>query len=268
MGTPEAALGPLEASFARGGRASLLPLAAGVLAWELGARLAGGMVPPASAVVLRLVTMLAGGPLRQALLISIGSLAVGVVIGWLLGTVVGVLFARSPVVDGLFSVYFDALMSVPTAIYVPVLFSVFGVSRGSQIAIVASFTFFLVAATTTSALRGVPPGLVDMARAFGASRRQQFFAVELPAAAPRMLTGLRAATMRAVKGMLIGEMIIAIRGIGGMLKTFGVRLDVAGILALVLAIVGVALLADAVVVALGRAVLPRLSRAGAAPPAP
>ena len=59
---------------------------------------------------------------------------------------------------------------------------------------------------------------------------------------------------QAVKGMITGEMFIAYFGLGALLRNFGGRFDSAGVFAVLLVVVVVALLCTAVIEAIERRV--------------
>jgi len=220
----------------------------GAIAWELWARLLGsGHLPPFSEVLKTLILMSLHGEILAPLAASLGSLALGFLAAAVLGVLSGALMARSATVEHLVDIYFDALMAAPTLIYVPVLFAAFGVTRASQVALVFAYAFFVVAATTHDGIREVDRRLIDMARAFGASERQVFWSVSLPAAKPLILTALRLGSARAVKGMVVGEMVIALSGLGAALRGYGARFDVGSVLAVLLVILLVSTVSTALV---------------------
>ena len=225
----------------------------GALLWEvLAMAIAQFPFPRLSAVVGAALELAATGTLFPALGASLVSLAFGFTAAVVLGMGLGMAIGRSRTVEHLVDVYLDAVMSAPTLIYVPVFFALFGVSRASQVAVVFAYAFFIIVETTASGVRSTDQRLIDMARAFGASRRQLFRSVALPAAAPFVLTGLSLGMTRAVKGMVVGEMVISLTGLGAMLRTRGARFDLEGVLALLLVIVVVSVVCNAAVDAAGR----------------
>jgi NitT/TauT family transport system permease protein len=233
-----------------------LPVAVGLLLWEAASRgLGSRLLPSFSSVAAAVWQMARHGALLPALAASLGSLAAGLLAAIVLGVGAGLCMARSDIVEHAVEMYFDALMAAPTLVYVPVLFALFGVTRLTQVVVIFLYGFFVIAATTLTGIRAVDRRLVDMARAFGASERQIFWTVALPAAGPFALSGLRLGTMRAVKGMVVGEMIIALSGLGALLKTSGAQFDLTRVLAVLLVIVVVSLAANLFVAALARRVL-------------
>ena len=65
----------------------------------------------------------------------------------------------------------------------------------------------------------------------------------LPAAGPMIMAGLRLGMGRAVKGMINGEMFIAVVGLGRVVTHAGDRFDSEAVLAVLLVIIAVALVA-------------------------
>jgi NitT/TauT family transport system permease protein len=226
------------------------------MVWQVaGMTFGAGWLPPLSAVLVSVAGMAMRGELVGPLSASLASLAIGYPAAVVAGVLVGAALARSEVVRHLFDVYFDALMASPTLIYVPVLFALFGVSRASQVAVVFAYAFFVIAGMTELGIRDTDRRLTDMARAFGASERQVFWSVCLPAAMPAVLTGVRLGAARAVKGMVVGEIVIALTGLGAVLKASGGRFDITGVLSILLVILAVSVSCNTVVRALERHVL-------------
>lgn len=241
---------------APGGWRAVASLAAGLAVWEALPRV-GGPVPPFSRVIATTVAMAREGALVEALATSLLALAVGFAAAAAAGLTAGVVIGRSRTIERMADVYLDAVMSAPTLIYVPVLFALFGVSRASQVAVVFIYAVFVIVETTSAGVRAADARLVDMARVFGADDRQVLTRVALPAAAPLVLTGLSLGLTRAVKGMVVGEMVISLSGLGAMLRARGARFDLDGMLALLLVVVLVSAVCNLGVAAVRRRLLPQ-----------
>lgn len=101
-------------------------------------------------------------------------------------------------------------------------------------------------------LRAGDAALTEMARSFGAGERQILFRAILPGALPVAMAGLRLGMARAMKGMINGEMFIALMGLGALVRTYGGRFDAVHVLAVLLVIVAVAVLGVGLIQALDR----------------
>lgn len=243
---------------APGGWRPIASLAAGAVLWQVVSTVGGrSAVPPLSDVLATLMTMAREGGLTDALAASAVGLVAGFGLAAVIGVTVGALLGRVTALDRMTDIYLDAVMSAPTLVYVPVLFAAFGVSRVSQVAVVFLYAVFVIVETTAAGVRAVDRKLLDMARAFGATERQAFTRVALPAAAPFVVTGVSLGLTRAVKGMVVGEMVIALSGLGAMLRARGARFDLEGVLALLLVVVFVSVACNAVISAAGRRLLAR-----------
>ena len=86
-----------------------------------------------------------------------------------------------------------------------------------------------------------------MATAFGASRWEVFWRIQTPAALPIIFAGLRLGMGRAVKGMLNGEMYIAVLGLGALVEQYGAAFDASNVLALSAVVVAVGLAGNGLV---------------------
>jgi NitT/TauT family transport system permease protein len=235
---PAAAL--TEGLVDRGPRmAALIVLA---FAWEATGSLAGlPFLPPLSSVLAALWQLTMDGEILGNLAPSLASLLAGYLLAAGLGLALGALMGRHAALDRVLDSYVNAMLAAPNLIFVPVIAALLGVGRPAQVAVVFLYAFFLVTATTAAAIRTADGALVDMARSFGAADRQLFWKVLVPGSAPMIFTGLRIGMVRAVKGMVGGEMLIALSGLGALVRTYGSRFEAERVLAVLLVITAVAL---------------------------
>lgn len=212
------------------------------LAWEAGGWLARfPFLPPLSSVLGALWQLTVDGEILGSLAPSLASLLVGYALAAGLGVMLGALMARHPALDRLLDAYVSAMLAAPNLVFVPVIAALLGAGRPTQVAVVFLYAFFLVTATTATAIRMADGALVDMARSFGAADRQLFWKVLVPGSAPMIFAGLRIGMVRGVKGMIGGEMLVAVSGLGALVRTYGSRFDAERALAVLLVIMIVAL---------------------------
>jgi NitT/TauT family transport system permease protein len=220
--------------------AALVGLAVG---WELLGRLDVSLfVPPLSRVAATWWQLLGDGTLARAATSSLASLAKGFVPAAALGVVVGLAMGRFAVVRHLLDGWVNALMSAPLSALVPVLIALFGVRDTVVAATVFMFSFFVVVVNTQTGVRATDRSLVDMARAFGAGEAALFGRIYLPAALPAVMLGLRLGAVQAVKGMVVGEMLISLVGLGERLIYYGNTFLITELYAVILSVLALALL--------------------------
>lgn len=178
---------------------------------------------------------------------SLLSLAAGYGLAVVVGISVGLLMGRCGLVRSILEPVVHALLATPKIAFVPVVYALFGLSRSTQVVVVFLNAVFIIAINAMAGIRAVSVGSVEMARSFGASERQVFWRVLLPGSMPLTMAGLRLGMGQAVKGMITGEMFIAFFGLGALLRDLGGRFDSAGVFAVLLVVVAVALLCTAVI---------------------
>ena len=229
-----------EADF---GRAGLLAVLSLLLVWELLGRLNVSMfVPPLSQVAIAWWHLVADGTLPRAASSSLLSLAKGFSLAAVLGVVTGFAMGRFATVRYFLDGWVNVLMSAPLSALVPVLIALFGVRDTVVAATVFMFSLFVIVVNTLTGVRGTDRSLVEMARAFGAGEVALFGRVYLPAALPAVMLGLRLGVVQAVKGMVVGEMLISLVGLGERLIYYGNTFLIPELYAVILSVLVVALL--------------------------
>ena len=219
---------------------SILSLA---LLWEITGRLMdSSLIPPLSRIGAAWWKLLSSGKLLSSLGLSLTTLAIGFGLAVLFGLVLGLLMGRFRAVEHFFDIYVNALMSAPMTAFVPVLILWFGLGVESRIAVVFLFAVFVIIVNTMTGVKQVDTVLVEMARSFGAREREIFFKIMLPAALPAIMAGLRLGMGRAVKGMVTGEMLLTLTGIGAMIMQYGSAFATDALFAVILTILALALL--------------------------
>jgi ABC-type nitrate/sulfonate/bicarbonate transport system permease component len=236
-------------------RATVFALSAGMIVWEIVGRLWHiSFLPPFSNVVLAAAQLIASGQILGSLASSLAALFIGYALAVVCGVALGLLMGRYRRIEHTLDLYVSALLATPKIVLVPVLFSIFGVSRVVQVVVVFLSAVFIIVVNTMSAIRTVDPTYVEMALAFGANERQLLLRVLLPGAMPLTMAGLRLGIGRAVRGMINGEMYIALFGLGALLRTYGNRFDAEKVFAILLVVVSVALVCSALVQGIERRV--------------
>ncbi len=227
----------------RGPLESALPLLAGVVAWEIGARLWGvSFLPPFSTVVDRLVELTLAGRIGPSLVASMTNLLIGSVISVVGGVGIGLLMGASRKIELALDVYVYGFLTAPTLVFAPILFSIFGLGSGSIIALIVISAMWVIIINTVAGVHAVEAEQIEMARSFNASRRDMVLKVMLPSALPLAFAGLRLGAGRAVKGWINGEMFIAVVGLGSILMKAGRMFDAETVLAIVLLVMVIAYL--------------------------
>ena len=232
----------------RGAGLEVAALAGGVILWEaLGRLLAMPWLPPFSKIIEALVQFVQSGVILGNVAESLQGLAIGFSIALIGGLSIGALMGRYRRVEKALDVYVNALLISPSLIFAPIFFAIFGLSGAVRIAVIVMYSLFVIIMNTATAIRNVDPALVEMASSFGASERQIFLRILLPASMPLVFAGIRLGMGRAVKGMINGEMLIAMVGLGALAQRYGSQFEAAKVFAIALVVLIIALVCNWIV---------------------
>ena len=238
------------------GRAGLAAVVGLLVVWEVLGRLDVSMfVPPFSSVAFAWWGLVADGTLFGAASSSLASLVKGFVPAAVLGVLVGLAMGRFRTVRYLLDGWVNALMSAPLSALVPVLIALFGIRDTVVVATVFMFSFFVIVVNTQTGVRGTDRSLVEMARAFGAGEAALFVRVYLPSALPAVMLGLRLGAVQAVKGMVVGEMLISLVGLGERLIYYGNTFLITELYAVIISVLLIAIISSQLVQACERALV-------------
>lgn len=138
----------------------------------------------------------------------------GLVLGLTAAMLLGYLLAKSPMVERFLSPYIVASQSIPIVALAPLLIVWFGFGLLSKVLVCALTIFFPVLISTIVGLRSVQEDLMDLMRSLRASRWQVFRFLEVPAALPVLLGGLKIGVTLSVIGAVVGEFAQSDRGLG------------------------------------------------------
>jgi NitT/TauT family transport system permease protein len=142
----------------------------------------------------------------------------GLFIGATLAVVQGYVLAKSPLLNSILSPLIVASQAVPIVAIAPLLAIWFGYGLTPKIVTSALIVFFPILITVASGLRAIEPNLRDLMRSPQANRRQMFFKLELPAALPIILSGLKVGATLSVIGAIVGEFVNSDQGLGFLIK--------------------------------------------------
>ena len=192
-------------------------LLAGLCAWWLAARLAGlpaFILPSPGRVWQRFLSALQDGTLALNTGATLAEIVLGLVLGVSLATILGYLVAKSRALERVLSPYLVASQAFPLVAIAPLLVIWFGPGMFSKVLICAMTLFFPVLVNTIVGVRAVPAPLNDLMHSLHASRTQTLLKLEIPAALPVFLGGLRVGATLSVIGAVVGEFAQADRGLG------------------------------------------------------
>ena len=220
-------------------------LFAGLLCWQLTVSFSGlpaFILPAPGDVWSRFVRASTDG----SLLINSGVTLVEVLLGLLSGvtfaTALGYLLAKSRKLERVLSPYLIASQAVPLVAVAPLLIIWFGPGMFSKVLICALIVLFPVLVNTVVGVRAVPHPLYDLMNSLRATRRQILLKLEIPAALPIFLGGLRIGATLSVIGAVVGELVGADSGLGFLINVGRGQYDTALVFVAIFTLILLALL--------------------------
>jgi NitT/TauT family transport system permease protein len=207
------------------------------------------VLPPPESVAARLVSAWADGTMAPNAAATLLEVVLGFGVGASLAVLVGYLLARSRLAERVLSPYVVAAQSTPVLALAPLFALWFGTGLLSKVVMCSLIVFFPVAVATMVGIREVDRSLVEMSRAFRASRLQTLTRIEIPGALPSIFGGLRVGVTLAVIGAIISEWAGADTGLGVLLNVAkGSRFDMPLALATLVTIGGLGVASYLIVV--------------------
>jgi len=197
-----------------------IPPLAGILTllvWEALARFGGlpaFILPSPLLVTERFLRTLADGSLLRHTFVTLTEVLLGLLSGTSAAMLLGYLIAKSRAFERLVSPFLVASQAVPIVALAPLLIIWFGPGTFSKVLICGLIVLFPVLVNTVVGLRAVPRSLHELMRSLRASRWQMLRHLEIPAALPVFLGGLRIGATLSVIGAVVGEFVGADRGLG------------------------------------------------------
>jgi osmoprotectant transport system permease protein len=184
---------------------------------------------------------------------------VAVVVGLVISFTLALLVRRYPRTYGPIIGVTGMLYAIPSLALFALLVPITGLTSvlTAEIALV-SYTLLILTRNLVEGLRAVPTDAIEAAAGMGYTPAQRLLRVELPLALPVIFAGLRIATVSTV-GLVTVAALIGLGGLGYLIVTIGTARGSFGVTATLTGIVlavGLAVLADLLLLAAQRALTP------------
>ncbi len=190
-----------------------------ILLWQVLAQagfINSRILPAPTDVVRAAIRLSLSGELFRHVAISAWRAVIGFLIGGGIGLFFGGLNGVSRPAELLADSSLQMIRNIPHLAMIPLVILWFGIGDKARIFLVALGVFFPIYVNTFYGIRAIEPGLIEMGRVYGLSRRELFSQVILPGALPSILVGLRYALGNMWLTLIVAETIAAGSGIGYM----------------------------------------------------
>lgn len=222
----------------------LLSLILALAGWQLVTQLTNlpaFILPSPADVGTRFARSLLDGSLLRHTSVTLAEVLLGLLTGTAAATILGYLLAKSRFFERILAPYLVASQAVPIVAIAPLLVIWFGPGIFSKVLICALIVFFPVLVNTVVGVRAVPTPLRDLMRSLRATRWQTLRYLEIPAALPVFLGGLRIGAALSVIGAVVGEFVGADRGLGFLINVGRGQYDTALVFVAIFALIVMAL---------------------------
>jgi ABC-type nitrate/sulfonate/bicarbonate transport system permease component len=172
------------------------------------------LLPAPHTVLFAGIEMVRSGELQRDILASLSRVVQGFVLAGIVGVAVGTAVGRSRRLEYLVEPTVELLRPIPPLAFLPMMVLWFGIGETSKIVFIAYAAFFPIFTTTLEGIKYVDPVLIRAASSLGASERDIFRYVVLPAAMPNIITGLRIGFGLSFFVIVAAEFIAADSGLG------------------------------------------------------
>jgi glycine betaine/proline transport system permease protein len=144
---------------------------------------------------------------------TIALLGAAALIAIAFGIPIGVLCARRPAVYTVVRPVLDFMQTMPAFVYLIPVIALFGIGKPPGVIATLIFGMPPVIRLTALGLQGVPEDVREAARAFGASEAMLLFRIDIPLAAPSIMTGINQTILMSL-GMVVIASLIGAKGLG------------------------------------------------------
>lgn len=206
------------------------------------------LLPQPHKVVEEMWFMTVDGRLPRHTLFTMGEVIMGLLIGITVAVPLAYLLAKSPLAERLISPYLIASQAIPVVAVAPLLTIWIRSVFWSRVMVAVLVVFFPILINAITGLRSVPREFYALMGTLRATRWQIFRQLELPAALPVMISGLKIGATLSVIGALVGEFVRPrSEGLGFLLLTFRAQFKTDAVFAILLVLAALSLLMYALV---------------------
>ncbi|MDD7942355.1 ABC transporter permease [Actinomycetospora lutea] len=192
-----------------------------VAVWEIAARAAGSaFFPPPSAIAAVAWRTWFSGPAvltesaRADVVPSVARVLGGWALSAVIGIAVGLMLGRSRRASEYLAPLLAFARALPPPVLIPVFLVLFAAGTPMQLATIVFGTVWPVLLNAADGARGVDPVTMDTADVYGVRGVRRLWRVILPAAAPRIVAGLRVSLSLALILMVVSELVASTDGLG------------------------------------------------------
>jgi NitT/TauT family transport system permease protein len=209
-----------------------------------------------AAIAARIGELVAEGEIIEHLTVTLTEAGLGFLIGAGLGLLSAFALAQTRRGYEVFEPFLIGFYSIPKIALAPLFILWFGLGYTPKIIMAALLVYFIVFVNAVTGIHEVSPGLLQVCRVFGASRRDLLLKIVLPSAAPAVVASIRITFTRAIEGAVLSEFVASTQGLGYLVARASRAFDIETVFAGILIIAAVVMTANALLRLLETRVMP------------
>lgn len=191
-----------------------------LIIWEIVGRFDLLMLfPPFSSVLMAMGEVVTSRSFGNAVWITLSCYAMGMALALVVGITIGILMGLFKPIDNMLNMWVNVFLSAPLSALVPIFMILFGLGTPTVVVTVFMFAVWIIVLDTRAGVQNISPSLIEMSHSFGANRFERARIVLL-AALPEILAGIRLGMVRGVKGVVIGQLLVSIIGVGALFALY------------------------------------------------
>ncbi|KQW64075.1 MULTISPECIES: ABC transporter permease [unclassified Variovorax] len=184
------------------------------------------------------------GSLWMQVAVTLEETVIGFLIGSIAGVLCGIILGRNKLLSDVFSLYIQIANSIPRVVLGSIFVIALGLGMASKVALAVVMVFFVVFGNAFQGVREADKYMIANAQILGASPRQVTMSVVIPSAMSWILASLHVSFGFALVGAVVGEFLGAKEGIGLLISTAQGAFNASGVFAAMIVLAVVALAAD------------------------
>lgn len=188
-----------------------------LLIWEMLVRfglLDSRFFPAPTKVLSTMFEMIRSGLLFSDLKISLYRILGGFLLGAIPGLLIGLTMGIFPLVKTFIDPIVAATYPIPKLAIMPLIMIIFGLTEFEKMVVIALGTLFLVLINTVAGVVNLDKIYLDVAKNYGASKKDYYLTVAIPGALPMIFAGIKLGMGMALLLIVAAEMNGANAGIG------------------------------------------------------
>jgi ABC-type nitrate/sulfonate/bicarbonate transport system permease component len=145
---------------------------------------------------------------------SLYRLAAGILISIVIGVCAGVVIGRLPLLRELLEPLLEFFRAIPPPVLIPVAMLLLGITDSMKVVVIVSGAVWPILLNAIEGVRATDSVMLETAASFRITRWERLWFLILPAASPRIMTGVRQGLSVALILMVISEMFASSSGLG------------------------------------------------------